>query len=405
MDELIPPPDAKPWVSLRASNDRGATTPTADQEGISAIAAVAPVISSTIAARACRRPIRSARRPITSAPTGRARNDAANTAKSVTSPASRGCGGSTTVARTEAIAPKTAKSYHSMALATQATRSSLRRYARTTPAIDPPLPASGHSPPVVALEQQITLSGWCRPGGAISSVAATTRDGCRVPRRGGRHEPGGTPNAGAVAGPVDGDRLRRRIDLLPAGPLSRLSDPRGSGRRRGHLLRGLAAVHRRRRTAGMAGRPPAGGTRCRAGRVVDGDSAVRRNALLQRHHLPRSAHCPVERVLRPAGLATRRVRLDLFPRLGSGRLPRLGPAGLAAGAGFGRLVAAWGQPPGLPALRCRGGRRVRRALVGLGAGPGGRELDDSRRRGVLPGLRGGEPPRPAGAAARSGGGT
>ena len=57
-----------------------------DHGGKRPTAQVAPAISTIIAARVCRRPIRSARGPMTSEPSGRNRQAAANTANTVTNP-------------------------------------------------------------------------------------------------------------------------------------------------------------------------------------------------------------------------------------------------------------------------------------------------------------------------------
>ena len=69
------------------------------------MAAVAAAISTIIVAKARRRPNRSARTPINSAPSGRAKNDVLNTAKMTVSPAPSAPGGSRTDARTDARAP------------------------------------------------------------------------------------------------------------------------------------------------------------------------------------------------------------------------------------------------------------------------------------------------------------
>ena len=117
------------------------------------------------------------------------------------------------------------------------------------------------------------------------------------------------------------------------------------------------------------------------------------HALLQREHLPGTADVAVGSGVRPAGLAAGRVRVDLLPGLRTDRLPRLGPARLAAGAGAGRLVAARRQPAGLHLLRRGRGRGLPRPVERHPARPGGRQLDDVRRRRLLPGLRARRPAR------------
>ena len=100
---------------------------------------------------------------------------------------------------------------------------------------------------------------------------------------------------------------------------------------------------------------------------------------------------PVDPRVRPARLAPGRVRLDLLPRLGRDRLPRVAAPRVAARS----RRPGWWEPRGQPArvslLRHRGGRRLRRPLERLDARPGRRELEHGARRGLLPGLRAGDP--------------
>jgi hypothetical protein len=88
-----------------------------------------------------------------------------------------------------------------------------------------------------------------------------------------------------------------------------------------------------------------------------------------------------------ARLAARLAGLDLLSGLGSDRLPRLPPPGLAADPRRGGMVATRGQPPQLRLLRDLGRRRLRRSVDRLDARPGRGELEHLARRGVLPGLR------------------
>ena len=91
--------------------------------------------------------------------------------------------------------------------------------------------------------------------------------------------------------------------------------------------------------------------------------------------------------LQQARLAARLARVDLLPRLGCDRLPRLAASRLAAGARRRGLVAAGGQPARLHLLRDLGRRRLRRPVHRVDARPGRGELEHRPRRGVLPGLR------------------
>jgi hypothetical protein len=81
IEVLISPPEENPWTVRRMTRHTGAATPMAGHGGSSPMAAVAAAISKIIVARAPRRPNLSARTPIRSEPSGRARNDVLNTAK------------------------------------------------------------------------------------------------------------------------------------------------------------------------------------------------------------------------------------------------------------------------------------------------------------------------------------
>ena len=100
---------------------------------------------------------------------------------------------------------------------------------------------------------------------------------------------------------------------------------------------------------------------------------------------PCRSPCPSR--LRPARLASGRVRVDLLPRLRGHRLPGLRPARLATQAGRPGLVAAGRQPARLHLLRHRRGGRLCRGLQHVGARPGHGQRHDLRRRRLLPRLR------------------
>ena len=141
--------------------------------------------------------------------------------------------------------------------------------------------------------------------------------------------------------------LRRRVAVLPDRAVSRLSLAGRAGRRRGHLLRWVAAVHGGWGPPGLAGRARSRGRRNRPSRVVDGDDPVRGHDLLQHHDFPGLADSAVGPRVRPAGLAAGRVRFDLLPDLRADRLPSVGETRTAAGAG----AAGWWQP-GVNLLGC-----------------------------------------------------
>src|SRR3954447_2069187 len=185
---------------------------------------------------------------------------------------------------------------------------------------------------------------------------------------------------------VDGGLLRARVDVLPRRPVPGLRAARRSVGRRGHLLRRLDPVHRRRRAAELA-RLVGPALRRRLVGLVGRDRPVGGHALLQRHDLPGDAHVPDQFRLRQARLAAGLARLDLLPRLGRDRLPRVGAPWLVADPRRRGLVAAGGQPARLRLLRHLGRRRLRRPGNGLDARPSRGELEHLGRRGLLPGVR------------------
>src|SRR6478752_4936560 len=120
----ISPPAEKAWAARRPSRHNGASTPIADHGGSRPMAKVATAISRIVAASTDRRPVRSARAPMNRDPSGRNRQDVANTAKTVVKPAQPP--GARTAASTVADPAKRAKSYHSTTLPTQAAIKVLR---------------------------------------------------------------------------------------------------------------------------------------------------------------------------------------------------------------------------------------------------------------------------------------
>jgi hypothetical protein len=81
------PPTESPWAARNTTSSTGASTPMAACPGSSPMPAVAAAISTMTVTSTWRRPTRSPSRPNSTAPTGRARNAVANTAKLADSPA------------------------------------------------------------------------------------------------------------------------------------------------------------------------------------------------------------------------------------------------------------------------------------------------------------------------------
>ena len=199
---------------------------------------------------------------------------------------------------------------------------------------------------------------------------------------------GSRTRAGASAGrALDGLGLRPRLRLLPgrADPVLRGARRRACGRR--HILRRVDPVHGGRRPAELARGTTPVGRPGRTGGLVGGDHPVPRDAVLQRHDVPGRAGHPVPGRLRPARVASGRVRVGLLPRLRSHRLPGLGPARLATQTYRAGLVASRGQPAGLHLLRHRRRGRLRRGLEHVAGQPGRGQRHDLRRRRLLPRLR------------------
>src|SRR3954466_14571166 len=170
--------------------------PTADHEGTSPISAVATVIKTTMAPNTRRRPTRSARNPTRSAPNGLARNDVANTAKTRIRRSASPVGGNKETPSADARAPKTAKSYHSIALAAKAAaRSRVPAPGGAVMGRDLDRSASPRSAP-----SPVPAAGAARrtgqPGRVPGRAASSTREsgwrsGTRSP-----HRPRAAPNHG-----------------------------------------------------------------------------------------------------------------------------------------------------------------------------------------------------------------
>ena len=202
---------------------------------------------------------------------------------------------------------------------------------------------AGAAPPRHAEHGGAHGDGVPSHGCAISRITPIGR----FPSAAARRRSGDDPRT------LDGAAVRPRVAVLLDRPLPGLRRARRTWRGRRDVLRRVDPVHRRRGDAGLAL------TRRAALGAVGGRCAVRGHVVLQRDDVRGDAHAALEPRVRPAGLASRRARVDLLPRLGRDRLRRLAAARMAAAARRARLVGAGRQPPGLHLLRDlrRGGVR------------------------------------------------
>ena len=117
--------------------------------------------------------------------------------------------------------------------------------------------------------------------------------------------------------------------------------------------------------------------------VVERGDPVRRDALLQRNHVPRAAHRNLEPAVQPAGLATGRLGIDLLPGLGGNRVASshrvMGgcPRAEAPGGGRPPSTCSAASSSGSPRWPARG------PVDGLHVGSGRGELEHVSRGGVL----------------------